>query len=60
MGGEEGLEDLVGEPTTGAPHPTGAQANGIVKPDDVEFVVPQKPAAVVPVLMLGDDSMLVD
>lgn len=62
MGGEEGLEGLVDEPTTGAPHPhpTGAQANGIVKPDDVEFVVPQKPAAVVPVLMLGEDSMLVD
>lgn len=60
MGGEEGLEGLGGELTAGAPHPTGAQANGIVKPDDVEFIVPQKPTAVVPVLMLGEDSMLVD
>lgn len=54
MGGEEGLEE--------APHPTGAQANGIVKPDDVEFRVPphEHTETVVPVLMLGEESILVD
>lgn len=58
MGGEEGLEDLSDD----APHPTGAQANGIVKPDDVESRVPphDHTEAVVPVLMLGEESILVD
>lgn len=58
MGGEEGLEDLADE----APHPTGAQANGIVVPDEVESQVPphEHTEAVVPVLMLGEDSILVD
>lgn len=61
MGGEEGLEDMADESNTMSLPPSGAEINGIVKPDDVEFFVPQKhPDPMVPVLLLGGDTMLVD
>lgn len=58
MGGEEGLED---EAKVAPPPPTGAEANGIVKPDEVESFVRQKHTdTAIPILLLGGDSILVD
>lgn len=56
MGGEEGL---VGEAEVTSSHATGAQANGIVKPDEVESFVPQKHTEV-PMLLVGGDPVLVE
>lgn len=58
MGGEEGLFD---ELKVMSPPPTGAQANGIVKPDEVEAFVPQKHIQIkTPIPSLNGDSILVE
>lgn len=57
MGGEEGLFD---EAKVMSPPPSGAQVNGIVSPDDVEFNVAKKSAEVAALLLLNGDSALAE